>query len=402
VFRSCQYQDLGNTLSNRSASTYDSATEAQCDGSVWLTGHAAAFPWWRFTGLYATNNARDMDVRTVLMQGFVRKRDGLFKERPAVYILILLGVCVAAGLYQIRADSIFSCQALGYTSDRYLAYCHATGYGDYEHGVFWFGLEPGTDMAAASADVLFLGDSRLQFAFSTAATAQWFSSALARYYLLGFVAFENSIFARELLHKLKPRAKVYVINLDDFFESSERPVAKTVMHDGAARSRYKVKRFLQILHQAICMKLTKICGHGVVFFRSRQTGAWYVPQTDKFKGLERPVSYNEQINEHAVEEAIAIGRIFLSELPVKTECVILTVVPSVGTKLNVANVIASGLGKPLVVPEHLDGLQTRDGVHLDDASAERWSEAFYRTAGSQIHKCLEASSHGGNRHQSAS
>ena len=330
------------------------------------------------------------------------KRHGLFKERPAIYILILLGVCVAAGLYETRADSIFACQARGYTPDRYLAYCDAKNYSDYEHGVFWFDLEPRAEVAAASADVLFLGDSRLQFAFSTAATAQWFSSALATYYLLGFVAFENSIFARALLHKLKPRAKVYVINLDDFFEPSERPIAQTLMHDGAARSRYEVKRFLQIFHQAICVKLTKICGRSVVVFRSRQTGVWYVPQTDKFKGLERPVSYSEQINEHAVEEAIAIGRTFLSELPVKSECIILTVVPSVGTKLSVANAVANGLGNPLVVPEHLAGLQTREGVHLDHASAERWSEAFFRTAGPQIHKCLEATTSGGNRRQSSS
>jgi hypothetical protein len=334
-----------------------------------------------------------MDVRNVPVQVSLRKRDGLFKERPAIYILILLGVCVAAGLYKTRADSIFACQARGYTSDKYLAYCGANGYGDYEHGAFWFGLEPRADTAAASADVLFLGNSRLLFAFSTEATAQWFSSALARYYLLGFMAYENSIFARALLHKLKPRAKVYVINVDDFFEPSERPIAKTLLHDGAARPRYEAKRSVQVFHQAICTTLAKICGHGVVVFRSRQTGAWYMPPTDRFKGLERLVSYNEQIHAHAVEEAIAIGQIFLSELPVKPECVILTVVPTVGTKLSVANAIASGLGKPLVVPEHLDGLQTREGEHLDDASAERWSEAFFSTAGSQIQKCLEATSH---------
>jgi hypothetical protein len=343
-----------------------------------------------------------MDARTVPVQVLLRKRDGLFKERLAVYILILLVTCAASFLYKLRGDNIFACPASGYTSDRYLAYCEATNYGDYEHGAFLFDLEPGAEMSAAAADVLFLGGSRVQFAFSTASTAQWFSSALARYYLLGFVAFENSIFARALLHKLKPRAKVYVIALDDFFETSERPIAKAVMHDGAARPRYEVKHFLQIFHQAICMKLPKICGRGVVVFRSRQTGAWYVPQTSKFKGLERPVSYNEQIDEQAVEEAIAIGRAFLSELPVKTECVILTVVPTVGTKLRVAKAIASGLRKPLVVPEHLDDLQTREGVHLDDASAERWSEAFFRTAGPEIQKCLEATGHGGNRPQSSS
>ena len=220
--------------------------------------------------------------------------------------------------------------------------------------------------------------------------------ASARYYLLGFLGSENSIFARALLHKLKPKAKVYVIAIDDFFEPSERPIAKTVMHDGAARPRYEVKRVLQFVHKAICMKLTTICGHGVVVFRSRQTGAFNMPQTSKFKGHERPVSYDQQIDEHEIDDAIAIGRAFLSELPVKPECVIFTAIPTVGTKLSVANAIASGLGKMLVVPEHLDGLQTIDGVHLDRASAERWSEAFFRTAGPQIQKCLEGPLHGGS------
>ena len=340
-----------------------------------------------------------MDARAVPLQVPLRKRDGLFRERPAIYILILLAACAASFLYKLRADTIFACPASGYTSDSYLAYCEATNYGDYEHGAFLFDLEPLAEKSAATADVLFLGGSHLQFAFSTAATAQWFSSASASYYLLGFVAFENSIFARALLHKLKPRAKVYVIALNDFFESSERPIAKTVMHDAAARPRYEVKRFLQIFHQATCVKLPKICGGGVVVFRSRRTGAWYMPQPSKFKGLERPVSYNEQIDEHAVAEATAIGRPFLSELPVKTECVILTMVPTVGTKLSLANAIASGLGKPLVFPEHLDGLQTREGIHLDNASTERWSEAFFKTAAPEIQKCLEATSPGVNRPQ---
>jgi hypothetical protein len=342
------------------------------------------------------------DVRAVPVQGLWKKRNGLFKDRPAIYILILLTACAASFLYRFRADSIFACPASGYTSDRFLAYCEATNYGDYEHGAFLFDLEPVAEASAKSADALFLGGSRLQFAFSTPATEHWFSSASARYYLLGFVAFENSIFARALLHKLKPRAKVYVIALDDFFEASERPIAKAVMHDGAARPRYEVKRFWQGIHQATCMKLTKICGAGIVVFRSRRTGAWYVPQISKFKGLERPVTYNEQIDEHAVEEAIAIGRSFLSELPVKTECVMFTVVPTVGTKLSVANAIANGLGKPLVVPEHLDGLQTREGIHLDDASAERWSQAFFKTAGPEIEKCLEATNHGGTDPPSSS
>jgi len=334
----------------------------------------------------AMNESCVMDARAVSSKAFLRKRDSLFKERPAIYILILLAACAASFLYQLRANNIFACPASGYTSDRYLSNCGA-GYGDYEHGAFWFDLEPAAQTSASSADVLFLGDSRMVLAFSTPATTNWFSSASVSFYLLGFYAFENSIFERTLLHKLKPRAEVYVIPVGDFFQPFEAPIAKKMMHDGAARNLYYVKRNLQFVHEAICMKLPIICGNGLAVFRSRQTGMWYM-DTSRFKGRERQVSYNQQIDDREINDAVAIGRTFLSELPVKTECVILTVVPTVDTKLSVANAIASGLGKKLVVPQYLDDLQTLDGIHLEPASAERWSEAFLKAAGPQIQKCV--------------
>jgi hypothetical protein len=284
---------------------------------------------------------------------------------------------------------IFACQATGYTSDRYLSYCGATEYGDYEHGAFWFDLEPAAELSAAKADVLFLGNSRTQFGFSTAATAQWFLSASASYYLLGFGLWENSIFEGALLQKLKPRAEVYIINVVGFFQPFEAPLAKVIMHDPAERSRSLGKRYLQFVHKSICMKLTPICGHITPTYRSRQTGMWYVQEFSTFKGLERPVSYDREIDKREIDDGIAIGRSFLSDLSAKPECVILTAVPYAGTKLGVAKAIASGLGKMLVFPE-LDGLHTFDGNHLDPASAERWSEPFFKAVGPQIQKCLEA------------
>lgn len=318
--------------------------------------------------------------------------DGLFKGRLTVYILILLSTFVVSYLYQLRTNGIFKCPASGYTSDRFLSVCEAKNYGDYEHGAFWFDLEPAAEISAASADAVFLGNSRVQFAFSTPATAQWFSSASASYYLLGFIGYENSIFARALLHKLKPRAKIYIINTLGFFQQSEAPIAKIVMHNNSARTRYEVKRLWQFIHKSICSRYGSICGRWLAVFRSRQTGAFYAPTyiSQLSNDSARPVSYDPQIDHLEIDEAIAIGRIFLSELPVKAECVILTAVPSVDTKLNVANAIANGLGKNLVIPRNIEGLRTFDGSHLDQTSAERWSEAFFETAGPQIEKCLEA------------
>jgi hypothetical protein len=329
-----------------------------------------------------------MDDRAVPLETTSRKRRGFFRPRPAVYIIILLSAVVASSLYQLRVDNIFACAASGYTSDRYLSNCGAANYGDYEHGAFWFDLEPAAEKSAVSADVLFLGDSRMLLAFSNAATAKWFSSISASFYLLGFYGFENSIFEQALLRKLRPRAEVYIIAIGDFFQPTEAPIAKTIMR-GAGRSSYEVKRYLQLAHEVICMKLTKICGSDLAVFRSRQTGMWYM-QTGKFKGREREVSYDGQADKREIDDAVAIGQTFLSELPVNAECVLFTVVPGVGTKLDAARAIASGLGRALVIPDHIDGLQTFDGTHLDYASGERWSDAFFKVAGPEIKKCLEA------------
>ena len=170
---------------------------------------------------------------------------GLFASRPTIYISVILVVTLLGYAYQLRTQSIFACPATWYNSDHYIAYCFAGSYADYEHGAFWFDLEPSARAFAKNADVLFVGDSRLQVGFSTAATANWFSAASTRYYLLGFGGFENMVFAEGLLRRIQPKARVYVINVDGFFERSETPAVKTILHDPEARHRYEVKRFWQ-------------------------------------------------------------------------------------------------------------------------------------------------------------
>jgi UDP-4-amino-4-deoxy-L-arabinose formyltransferase/UDP-glucuronic acid dehydrogenase (UDP-4-keto-hexauronic acid decarboxylating) len=170
--------------------------------------------------------------------------------------LLVIAVVVSAGAYSLRKWSIFNCSAAGYGPDSYLGYCQATNYGDYDHGAFWFGLEPAANAAAENAHVLFIGNSRVQLAFSNKATAEWFSSLGDSYYLLGFIG-ENYTFEAPLLRKLRPRAKVYVINVDSFFQRSETPPGKTVMRDDSSRARYEEKQqwlnvhSLYVIHESV-------------------------------------------------------------------------------------------------------------------------------------------------------
>ena len=213
----------------------------------------------------------------------------LLAHRLMIYISVLLVASLAAYGYGIRSRTIFACQADGYSADRYLAYCNGANYADYEHGAFQFKLEPSVQDAVKNADVLFLGNSRVQVAFSTAPTEQWFSANSARYYLLGFSYYENVLFEGALLNRIHPHASVYVINVNDFFVPTESVPVKTILHDAKAPDEYEAKRFWQSVHEQICGTLTMICGRKFVIFRSRDTGAYYTEGALSPKVV--PVSY---------------------------------------------------------------------------------------------------------------
>jgi hypothetical protein len=304
--------------------------------------------------------------------------------RPGLYIAAVLAAVLVAGPYGLRKRGIFNCQASGYGSDRYLGYCGAKNYGDFDHGAMWFGLEPAATTAAANAHVVFLGSSRTVFGFSTKATADWFSSLPASYYLLGFTYYENYTFEGPLLRKLGSRAKVYVINIDTFFESSESPPAEAIMRDGSAMNQYKEKREWQWIHKAVCGDVSSLCGDSQALFRSPSTGAW-VMTGNHFKS--QPVSYSDEIDQKKLAIYTAAGNEFLPGLTADPACTILTIVPTVKTDLGTARAIAAALNRNLVAPT-LSGLVTFDGSHLNPKSAQRWSAAFFKEAGPQIRKCL--------------
>jgi hypothetical protein len=302
-----------------------------------------------------------------------------------MYAVIVVAVLLGLPTYNLRHDGLFSCPASGYGADRYLAYCQATGYGDYDHGAFLFGLEPAAIDAATNAEVIFIGNSRMQLGFSTAATANWFSPSTTRYFLLGFSHYVNIAFEAPLLRKLSPRAQVYVINADRFFEQTLSPLAAQVMQDSSARNRYEHKRLWQPAHRLMCAKLPVFCGNEYVIFRSRSTGAWQVAG-GHIKNV--PVSYDGPIDQtDSVAAYAAAADAFLSSLPVDRACVILTLVPYVQTDVGTAQAVAAVLKIPLVAPQP-EGLNTFDGGHLDRPSAERWSAAFFEAAGPRIRGCL--------------
>ena len=97
-----------------------------------------------------------------------------------------------------------------------------------------------------------------------------------------------------------------------------------------------------------------------------------------------PVYYEHDINQEKIKYYSASARSFLSQLPVRRDCIILTTVPTVrahafvyAPSVETAEAVAKELGVSFV-PAALDGLRTFDGSHLNQSSAERWSKPFFK------------------------
>jgi hypothetical protein len=301
-----------------------------------------------------------------------------------VGVIVLAALCTYA--YTLRTRSAFACPASGYGPDWYLAYCAATEYGDFDHGAFWFDLVPGVRDKLRSADVLFLGNSRMQYAFSGEPTRRWFETIGATHYLMGFSYWENVNFEQPLLKRIAPTAGVFVVNVDSYFVPLQTEPAKAVMHDPQALGHYRRKAFWQTPHRFICGEFPRVCGNKESFYRSISTG-YYVRQggdSGAYGVYEDPA-----IDEAALEYSAGAADKLLRDLPVDRSCVLFTIVPTNGTKRVQAESLARRLGVNFISPQ-IPGLTTFDRSHLNADSAARWSEAFFKEAEPEIRRCLEA------------
>ena len=307
---------------------------------------------------------------------------------PITYISVILIAALCTYVYTLRTRSAFACPASGYSADRYLAYCYATEYGDFDHGAFWFDLVPGVRENLQHADALFIGNSHMEFGFSTEPTRRWFAAIGATHYLAGFAYWENVNFEIPLLKKLAPRPKIVIVNVDSYFVPEQTEPAKAVMHDPAALGHYRRKEFWQMPHRFICGELPKFCGNNEVFFRSISTG-YYLREGGNSGSY--AVSEDPKVDSASFEYSVGAAEGLLHALPVERDCVLFTIVPTSDAKRVQAEALARRVDVKFISPE-ITGLTTFDRSHLDVGSATRWSAAFFEQAGPEIRRCLAAPS----------
>jgi len=309
-------------------------------------------------------------------------------------------VCLGAMVFVFKRTDLFPwlgmCNASGYDTEHYMAYCHSTRFGDYEHFALYNGLEPRAVDALKEARVLFLGNSNTQYAFSTDAVSSYFEQRGISHYVMGFGQGAQSPVAQSVMQKHKLQPQMLVANIDPFFSTQTNGTFQRVLDGGEELSKeFKTKRRLQRWQARVCSDKGSrwsawVCqGQAETLYRSRSNGHWL---TDYYRENHRhPVSDSDDLLD-AIDSATAAANAFIEEFNVQRECIILTLTPRTGTPNQFAKALAARLNLPLIEPT-LDNLVTIDHSHLDKESAMRWSGAFLGEFDQYAKHCLNSSSH---------
>lgn len=303
--------------------------------------------------------------------------------------LAALLVCGPAVLVLGRLPAAAGCRPTA-TPDTFVAECSGTG--DYEHPAYALGLEPAATSALGRAQVVLLGNSRAQFAFSTQALSRRFADRGVAAYRLGFGYGEGSPFALEVMARAGARPRLVVVNADPFFtDKLSLPAAR--LRDEPWRALVAALRLKAALdlRAAICGRVTlpRLCaGTRSAVHRVRADGAWAWQDSFRTRGRATAIDATPGPRLDLAPLAAERARAFLAELDLPPRCLVLTAVPnSEVDAAHAATDLAATLGARLALPR-LSGLRTIDGSHLDAESAERWSRALLDALEPGLDACL--------------
>jgi hypothetical protein len=322
-----------------------------------------------------------------------------------VYLTLLAVISVVAGLTYQLIDwgiDVAGCK-LHRDPGTFLAYCASMQYGDYEHGAYYFDLEPEAIENLTKAQVLFLGGSRAQFGFSTDEVRNYFNERSIPFYLMGFVFDETSEFATVLIEKFNLKPKVLVIDSEPFFTDRLSAPASAILDDSGSfwqrglrfirfRREYLQKRQFYRLQSKLCDLRPTLCSekYGSIY-RARKDGSWI--WRDLYSSAEGRRFPNDDFHPKVLGPEFLVtvperARRLFDAAGVRPECVILTPVPNANNDAKSYTVEAGRLlGARVDLPE-LAGLETIDGSHLTWSSAQRWSGTLMRDIDSSVTRCV--------------
>jgi hypothetical protein len=234
------------------------------------------------------------------------------------------------------------------SSDWYLGYSNA----QVEQFAVYDNLD-GAAEALRHADVLFVGDSLMLFAFQNQGILQRFFSARGlRYFFLAFGNEADEIFPEQVMRKFDLHPKWVVTDADFFFGLPPSPAAVKAVSFGSLEA-WKT-RFEAVNSLATQRLIHRVFPYlGFTQWDSHPQWIWYRSKSDGTMWL-------------------AASRGVPSFVPESSRLVLTWIPPNPGA--NAAR-LANVLGVPLVAAE-AGSLSTVDGKHLDGPSSTRFSVSF--------------------------
>ena len=289
------------------------------------------------------------------------------------------------------------------TPGNFLAYCHSIRFGDYEHYAYYHESEPTAVAHLKEANVVFLGSSNTQFAFSTDAVTDYFAKLPDIHYVLGFGHGAQSGVAKAVIEKLELTPDVWVVNADPFFTGEQNATFGRI-HEPEKPS--GVWDFLplwlrpdihgeherkRLLHEQQKQRCKNSDGAGVwcqggadTLHRNVENGHWFVENYRD--NLQIAVGNNASSHRQELAEYMAHAEQFIERFGIDKRCLVITATPRADTPYDYAQALAEGIGSGFVFPQ-IENLMTIDGFHLDPSSAERWSEAFMQELSAYLESC---------------
>lgn len=232
---------------------------------------------------------------------------------------------------------------------------------------------------ARQADILFVGNSRLQYGFRETLVQEAAEMGL-KVFSLGMGHSERAKFALEIIEKYEIKPKVLVVTGGPFFfKEKYSKVAKEVRGLTAWQARKKywesqaLWRFQKLLH-AVVPKLSlrkKTLTKKFVNYRSDQHG-WFYPALEP-RG-EFPVKAGKEKGDYhfVLPEAEKLIR----SMATQNTLTVFTLVPYSKTLTGHYALLQSNYSVPVILPD-FDGLKTSDSSHLTKDSARIYSSRFW-------------------------
>lgn len=315
-------------------------------------------------------------------------------------LFLISYLLLAAGIIVFKRTDLFpwigECNPNGYEDGHFMAYCESAKYGDFEHWAYWNEADPISIDAVKAADILFLGNSRTQYAFSTDAVKDYFKRTGISHYVFGFGMGSLSLVPQKMIQKHGLTPKVLVINADPFFSDRLSGANHQMMRtDHATRWEFSAKRWMQKFQHKACqfsgtpdgLSNLMCSGRNETIYREPEHGHWNTKYYRPNKEI--PVRFTDSLK-WFIDESTGYAEQFIEQVGIKKSCVIVTVTPQSKTPLLFAYELSKKLGV-IFIHTKLEGLKTIDDSHLDNDSAERWSEAVLQKAAPYIEACTAES-----------